>query len=1022
MGWALAVAWLRLLPGSGGLLAAAPPPQPSQTTAGWLADPALSRLALRTLVRAPDGLLWVGADDGVYRYDGTTLVPLNALRRHGPPLPPASCHHLLFTPDGTLWLGTEAGAFRFTTAGVLVALPYPQAGTTSHLIDGLALTPDRRHVWVAQDRAGLRAYTLAGQPVGPLLTATAPRLDVWPAPDGTLWLSEARGRTRHLTADGQLLGEWHHPNRFMLPVADPTRRVWLLSERAAYRTGPDGRLLPGPHWAPPGPESNCDLIRTDTSVALLTQQRVWQLRWTAAPDPQPRLRFSLGLPAWRTAGWSARLRTDAAGNWWLFDTGVRGAWRRTGAAAFIQPLALANGKPYSVRATTRLPDGRLLVSAYEVGLLVQAADSPLAPLRPWPTARLPDGQPPLLLSIVPARVGAARRGWLAGTGGPFVTLDPVTGRVQPILATELTAETRDDANVRALCRDGATGLIWGGARTGLYCFDSTSTTFRPYRPPGQSATLPAPLVGQTIEDLWADGRGHLWLAMPQGVDRLTLATGERRHYGPTAPAPHRVAGDGARCLYADPATNRLWVGTRAHGLVLITPDGNAHTALSVGQGLPNASVATITPGPGGALWLGTYQGLVRYVPATGRLAVFTLADGLLSDEFNARAAYFDPTDSSLLLGGVAGLHRIYPRQVPNLARGRARLVLTALTALGVSADSSQTYYRLAADPLPSLHLGPNHPVVDLHLALTDFQSGAQARYFYRVRGWLSDRWLPLGTTPLLRLQGLLPGTYTVEIRAETSQGILATNHLRLPLTVTAEWWRRPTTWTAAALALVALVVAWQRERERRARRDTAMRSRLAADLHDEVGSLLTRVMMQAEMLNVLGTAPPARLAALVDDSRAAANTVRDIIWSVDAAADTLTALVDRLHDLCDASSRATDREIRFDASELPPNRARPLPPAVRQHVYLIAREAVTNALRHSAPTVPLTLTLRYHSALLELRVRNEGPMEEAAAAKPSARAGQGLRNMRQRAELLNATLALGPHPEGGWEVALRVPL
>lgn len=227
------------------------------------------------------------------------------------------------------------------------------------------------------------------------------------------------------------------------------------------------------------------------------------------------------------------------------------------------------------------------------------------------------------------------------------------------------------------------------------------------------------------------------------------------------------------------------------------------------------------------------------------------------------------------------------------------------------------------------------PLVDLHLALTNTLDPSRARYAYRVRGWLADRWLGLGTDPQLRLQGLLPGSYTVEIRGETSQGVPAANVLRLPLTVTAEWYNRPLAWVLAALAAMLAVYLWQRGRLRQVQRENTLRARLAADLHDEVGSLLTRVTMQAELLREFEPGPAPRLTTLVEDSRAAASTVRDSIWSVDTGADTLGALVDRIRDHLDTTARATGRDLDFDDTHLPAQFNQPLPPTVRQHTYLI---------------------------------------------------------------------------------------
>ncbi|SHL42930.1 hypothetical protein [Hymenobacter psychrotolerans] len=125
----------------------------------------------------------------MYRYDGTELVPLNALRRGGVPLPPVPCNELLALPDGQLWLGTEAGLFRFRPDGVLESLPLPSAAGSSRFITALALAADGQRVWVGQQGTGVRAYTRAGRPAPPLLKAGSNVGDIWTAPDGTLWLA-----------------------------------------------------------------------------------------------------------------------------------------------------------------------------------------------------------------------------------------------------------------------------------------------------------------------------------------------------------------------------------------------------------------------------------------------------------------------------------------------------------------------------------------------------------------------------------------------------------------------------------------------------------------------------------------------------------------------------------------------------------------------------------------------------------------------------------------------------------------
>jgi signal transduction histidine kinase len=1013
------IAW-RLVCGVLGLLLPLVAAGQVTPAAGWQPEEALRYLMLRSLTQTPAGLVWAGTDEGVYRFDGTQVVALNALRRRGPALPPVPCNALLVTPDGYLWLGTDNGLYRFSPTGTLHQLPLPVPASATPEVPALALAADGRRVWVSQGSTALQAYTLAGQPTGPVLASLPALNNIYPAPDGSLWLSSQHGRTRHLAATGPVLGTWNHPGRWLRPLLDPAGRPWLLSDRAAYRPGPAGQLIESLCWEQPGTEKIVDLLPTPGAPTLLSQQLVRQLEWTPGPDPRPRVRFTIALPAWPTANWSGRLWADHSGHWWVFDTGTRGCWHREATPVFIRALSGPGGQPYSVRASVRLPDGRLLVSTYG-GLLTQAADSPLAPLRRWAAARLPQGRAPVLMGIVPRPLGP-QGDWLAGGVAPFLRFNPGTGQFREL---PVAGAVQTTAGVLGLTYDAATGAVWGAARTGLYQYNTGLQIFTPFLPAAWPARRPPPFRGSIVEAVCPEGRGNLWLATPKGVERVRLATGARVLYGPTEPAPRRADVEGARCLYLAPG-GRLWVGTRTHGLAVVEPNGTIHAALTPSQGLPSPSVASILPGPGGFLWLGTYQGLVRYQPATGQLLVFTTAQGLASDEFNASAAYVDPRDNSLLMGGVGGLHRIAPRQVPSASPERPRLLLTALTALSASAEASRTHYLLASEAQPALRLAPDRPIIDLHLALPNSPDAHRARYAYRVRGWLADRWLGLGTTPRLRLQGLPPGQYTVEIRAASSQGVPAANVLRLPLTVSTVWWNRPGVWLLAALAAIGAVYGWQRGRLRRVQHDNELRTKLAADLHDEVGSLLTRINFQAQLLRDHHHYPAASdsdnsvgFERLLTNSAAAVQTMRDVVWSIDARADSAGALLDRMRDYLDQLGGFVGPALTLHTAGLPDELA--LAPALRQQLYFIFKEAITNAVRHAASANEIQVSLVRVGGVLELEILDDGPYQVPAGTAPRP-SGLGLRNMAQRAKAIGGELRTGGRPDSqpGFRVWVRV--
>lgn len=221
-----------------------------------------------------------------------------------------------------------------------------------------------------------------------------------------------------------------------------------------------------------------------------------------------------------------------------------------------------------------------------------------------------------------------------------------------------------------------------------------------------------------------------------------------------------------------------------------------------------------------------------------------------------------------------------------------------------------------------------------------------------------------------------------------------------------------------AAAAVLLARAWRaRQRRQRLAREAALRTRIAADLHDEVGTLLARVSMQADLLNTQQPGENPSLTRLLGDSRAAARTMRDIVWSIDAQADTMGALLDRMRDHLDQTAGPAGLRTHLHTEHLPDEL--PLPADLRQHLYLVFKEAVTNALRHATHPTQVGVTLARHPArrTLELTVEDDGQ-----PGPPPARSGMGLRNMRQRAAALGGKLEVGPRPAGGFGVRLYVPL
>jgi two-component system sensor histidine kinase UhpB len=191
----------------------------------------------------------------------------------------------------------------------------------------------------------------------------------------------------------------------------------------------------------------------------------------------------------------------------------------------------------------------------------------------------------------------------------------------------------------------------------------------------------------------------------------------------------------------------------------------------------------------------------------------------------------------------------------------------------------------------------------------------------------------------------------------------------------------------------------------------AERIGIARDLHDEVGQLLTGVLLQ---LNSIAEAAPEHREEL-DQSREAVRRALDEVRRISSELrpEMLEhlGLVSALTELSTTFGRVSDVEVErhFDQS-LPP-----LTPDTELAVYRIAQESLTNVARHSGAT-HVTITLECSFDSLVLRVVDDGGGFDGALAEHG-----GLRSMRERALLIGGALAIKETPGGGVEVRLEVP-
>ena len=197
-------------------------------------------------------------------------------------------------------------------------------------------------------------------------------------------------------------------------------------------------------------------------------------------------------------------------------------------------------------------------------------------------------------------------------------------------------------------------------------------------------------------------------------------------------------------------------------------------------------------------------------------------------------------------------------------------------------------------------------------------------------------------------------------------------------------------------------------RLRRIEQETALereRSRIAQDLHDELGSSLTRISLLSDLVRADKDNPAQVEVHASKLSMSAGQTVRaleEIVWAVRPGSDTLQSLVDYITHFGGELFEGTSTRCRLDVpDELP---ARTLPPDVRHNIFLIVKETLTNVLKHAGAT-EAHLQIKAASQFLEIVITDNGQGFDVSAASAEGKRN-GLDNMRRRANAVGGRLAL----------------
>lgn len=458
--------------------------------------------------------------------------------------------------------------------------------------------------------------------------------------------------------------------------------------------------------------------------------------------------------------------------------------------------------------------------------------------------------------------------------------------------------------------------------------------------------------------------------------------------------------------FAEAPDGALLIGTMGRGVQLF--DGHqVHRQWSTANGLPSDHVRRIRV-HGDTLLVATDEGLAMGVYHPGEAVTWTIMDrssGLQDERVNDAALY----RGEVIIATGTGLVR------GRIASGRPTWPVPFVYIAGAAMDGEELAER---DQL-TVPSGDVPVRVEFHAVAFAERQALQ----YEYRFWPNTTWSS-SSVNTLEFKGLSPGEHVLHVRARMAGGDWS-EPAALTLNIDVLWWKRPWFRVLLIVLAIALTLFLSRLRWRRHYRDQLAelrariavnneRSRIAADIHDDLGADLSRLFQLAQRSEhdpILRERAP-----LSEGLSNSIDKLDEIIWALDPRRDSLQSTVQFIEQ--QAREAAENASLAFRTDVQVPQHAVALGAAARRELMLIAQEAVRNVVEHARAT---TLRVDWNMTMdaVDLSISDDGIGFEKGTGT-SLR--NGLSNMQERAERIGADLSFAAKKGEGTTVKVRLPM
>ena len=612
--------------------------------------------------------------------------------------------------------------------------------------------------------------------------------------------------------------------------------------------------------------------------------------------------------------------------------------------------------------------------------------------------------------------------WIGTLREGMSKLNPTTGRIRHYrFEEEAPKGTRlNNATVSVIVPD--EGILWIGTwGGGLNRFDPRTERFTYYVHDPKDSTS---ISHNAIYCMMIGREGELWIGTHGGG--LNLFDPQSSKFKTYRHVPHdrnSLSNDRVFAVHQDSQFDDvIWVGTYGGGLNRLALSDGSIERFTEQDGLANNSIYAIVEDSKGNLWITTNNGLTKMNPGRDGKGYtyknYYADDGLQSNEFNG--AFFQSADGYVYFGGINGFNVFHPDSI----RDNSFIPPVVYTDFKIFNEpvpirDSEGILSRSIRFTKEIEISYRESVISFEFTALNYTFSNKNEYKYKLEGF-NDNWIHLGNKHDLTFTNLDPGDYVLHVKGSNNDGIWNEVPASLIITVTPPFWK--TAWFILLMIVsagggIAYFVYYRVQQLLAIER---LRTKIAADLHDSIGSGLTEISILGDVTSAMlstkeNQTVSSNLRKISDVARSLVENMSDIVWLVSPQKDSLYDLMIRLRD--GYEELMGFKGIRLITANLKSLEDVRLPMEFRQNLYMIFKEAMNNCIKYSQCD-EVNLSASVSNKMLVVSLRDNGVGFDSSVPHRSL-GGNGLINIQKRARQLDGELLIESQPSHGTSIEFR---